>query len=349
MFNPGLNNPPSNFTFGDSAVIALRASQLVLQRRHFDPFPQSSVTRFIARTLNQLPQPARIKIADWISASIGFDKTGIDKLDPHSAARWAVEGYQSERYPGCIIGAPGIAVSFLSAQTGFPYLPQPFLFNARRDMKADDSQSYLDAGRELAEPLTVKHPDIEAIIHYDPVHDRFLIKRLVFMRLKFLSLPPAYANFIKNRLIPGSPVILVDCSYKWLRAEFAKNCYFQLGGLGGFAPQDYIDEIPILKDYRLDWGAPSDASWQIDRAYTTGPESEWGSSGSFLNDAETVCRSNGYVPIRVRHEHPGEFSSRVFELYRKCWQSSAVPTDMYIGVFTHIDPRFPLSTGMLPL
>jgi hypothetical protein len=349
MAQPESGNCPNNLTFGDSAAIALRASQLALQRHHFDPFPQSPPMRFIARALNQLPQQYRIMISDRISASIGHEKSGIDKLDPVAAARWVVEGYPSERYPGCILGAPGLSVVFLSALTGFPFLPQPLLFNARRDMKADDAQAYLDAGKELAEPLTSKFPDIEAIIHYDPVHDRFLIKRLVFMRLKYLTLPPAYVSFIRNKLIPGAPVILADCTYTWLRAEFAKNCFFQLGGLGGFTAQEYIDEIQSLRDYRRDWGAPPDASWRVDIAYSHGPESEWGSSGSFLDDAEDVCRKSGHRPIRVRHNYPGELSARVFELYRHCFQGATAPSDVYIGTFTHIDPRFPVVTGCLPL
>lgn len=340
---------PPNLTFGDSAAVALAASQFVLRQRHFDPFPQTTIIRLLTRILNRLPAQMRIGIADFISASIGRPKTGIDKLDPIAAAKWVVDGYPSDRYPGCIVGAPGLAATFLSGLTGFPFLPQPLLYNARRDMKLDDAQAYLDAGLELAEPLLAKYPDIEATIHYDPVHDRFLIKRLVFMRLKFLTLPPAYRTFIEKRLIPGSPVIILDCNYQWQRAEISKNCFYQLGGLGGFTPDDYIDEVPVLKDYRKDWGAPSSASWKIDRAYTSGPESEWGSTGTFSDEAEECCSGSDHQAIRVAHDHPEDLSRMVFNLYRNCWQGSTGPRDVYLGVFTHTEPRFPLVTGCLPL
>ncbi len=342
-------NPPPNLTVGDSAVAALRASQTVLQQRHFDPFPQSPGVRNLAMLLNRLPPDIRIGLADLVSMSVARCFDTFSKIDPNAAAKWVTDGYPAERYPGCILGAPGLAAVFLSGLTGFPFLPQPLLFNARRDMKLDDAQAYLDAGLELAEPLIEKHPDIEATIHYDPVHDRFLIKRMVFVRLKFLTLPPAYKDFVERRLIPGAPVILLDCGFQWLRAEVSRRIFFQLGGLGGFAPQDFVDEIQVLREYRVDWGASSDSSWGIDKPYSFGPESEWGSTGAFIEDAEEWCRKSDHRPLRVSHDDPGDLSRLVFNLYRKCRQGSKPPTDVYLAVFTHTEPRFPLVTGCLPL
>ncbi len=340
---------PPCLTAGDSATLALRASQTALQRHHFDPFPQPESVRVVAKFLNQLPVSMRVQIADRISASIGHPANDFRKIDPESVARWVVDGYPAERYPGVILGAPGLSVTFLSAITGFPYLPQPLLFNARRDMALDDAQGYLDAGRELAEPLLEKHKSFEAIIHYDPVHDRFLIRRVVFVRLKFLDLPQAYRSFIEKRLVPGSPVILTDCRYSWPRAKISDRLYFQLGGLGGIAPEDYIDEIETLKKYRERWNAPVDASWKIDKSYSEGPESEWGSSGEFLNQAEKFASGIDHKVIRIVHNHPSEMSKKIFNLFRHCWQGDDHPTDVYTGVFTHTEPRFPMITGCLPL
>jgi len=336
-------------TLGDSALVALLASQTVLQRRHFDPFPRPSSVRILTRVLNQLPQAYRIAIADWISSSIGRPHEEFKKIDPVKLAAWVLSGYPAERYPGLIMGAPGLAAIFLSGLTGFPFLPQPLLFNARRDMRPDDSAAYLEAGREITEPVLAMHPALEATVHFDPLHDRFLIRRVVFVRFKFLELPPAYKSFIERRLVPGSPVILLDCRYRWLRAEVSERLYFQLGGLGGVSAEEYLEETEALRNYREEWGAPSDASWRIDKAFVEGPESEWGSTGPFLDEAAVEARSAGHHPIRVIHHHPGDLSRLVFRLYKHCWQGSERPKDVYVAAFTHTEPRFPLVTGSLPI
>lgn len=341
--------PPPCLTFADSGVIALRGAQTALERHHFDPFPQAPSARTFARILNKLPLALRIRIADRISSLIGQPADKFGEIDPDGIAAWALSGYPAERYPGLIIGAPGLAAVFLSALTGFPFLPQPYLFNARRDMRPDDAQAYMDAGRELAEPLLARHRSIEATIHFDPVHDRFLIGRVVFVRIKFLDLPNSFRVFIKKRLIPGSPVILLDCRYSWPRAEVSKRLYFQLGGLGGITPQEYLEESEGLKDYRSQWGAPSDADWTIDHAYHEAPESEWGTVGNFLDQAGEEAKKQGHKVLRIVHDHPGDLSRLVFRLHRKVWQGSDRPKNVYIGVFTHTEPRFPTVTGSLPI
>ena len=346
--SPQTTRPPS-LTYGDSSVVALRAVQAALERRHFDPFPQPPLARLAAKLLNNLPLAGRILVADRVSASIGHPVSAFATIDPIASARWVTGGYSAERYPGLVLGAPGLAATFLSGLTGFPFLPQPLLYNARRNIRLDDAEGYLNAGRDLAEPLLAEHADIEATVHYDPVHDRFLIRRLVFVRIKFLALPAPYRAFIERRLIPGAPVILLDCSYAWPRAQIAKRLFFQLGGLGGVAPQDYLEESPVLKAYREEWGACKDATWKVKRAFQSGPESEWASSGSFLEEAATCAAKAGHRVIRATHEHPGDLSKIVFNLYRHCWQGSTPPRNVYIGVFTHVDPRFPLVTGFLPL
>jgi len=342
-------NKYPGLTFGDSGVVAVLGVQTALLRQHFDPFPQPEWTRKAARLLNVLPVNMRVGIADRISSSIGNSKDDFEKFDTEGAATWVTDGYPAEKYPGVVIGAPGLSATFLSVLLGAPFLPQPLLLNARRDFKPDNAQGYLDAGTEITEPLLANNPSIEATIHFDPVHDRFLIKRVVFVRMKFLELPKAYRRFIENRLLPGSPVILLDCGYKWLRAKVSDRLYFQLGGLGGISAMEYIEETEALRTYRKKWGAPDDATWKIDGEYVEGPESEWGSSGTMLDDAEKVAAEHGQIPVRVRHNHPIELSSKVFKLHRRMWQGTERPDSIYVGVFTHTEPRFPMVTGCLPL
>ena len=141
---------PPGLTIGDSAVIALKASQAVVESQHFRPYPEYSGIGIIAKFLNRLPVWIRRKIADYAIQSTGHPHTDFLRYDPEESARWVVAGYPRDKYPGVILGAPGLSAVFLSGLTGFPFLPQPLLHNARRDMRHDDAQAYLDAGLELS-------------------------------------------------------------------------------------------------------------------------------------------------------------------------------------------------------
>lgn len=344
-----IKDAPPGLTIADSAVVGLRASWAVLEDDHFDPFPQPESMRSLAKFLNRLPSSWRIKIADYISVSISHPHTDFDLIDPESSAEWVISGFTKEKYHGVILGAPGLAAAFLSGITGYPFLPQPLLYNARRDMSKDDAQAYLDAGREIAEPLVKKFNDIEATIHFDPVHDRFLIGRVVFVRLKYLTLPLAYRKFIEGKLEPGSPVILLDCRFKWLRTEIADRLFFQLGGLGGISPGEMLEDSEVLRTYRKRWGATNDANWKAKGKYIEGPESEWGSTGTFLEEAGKLASTTGHKPILVSHNHPGDLTKLVTNLYLNQWKGAGKPRDAYIGVFTHTEPRFPMVTGAIPI
>ena len=341
-------SPPS-LTMGDSAVVALRGCQSVLEGRHLDPFPQPTYARILGGLVNKFPKNIRILAADRISASIGHPGAYFAGIDPAKSAEWVVRGYPKEKYPGVILGAPGLAVTFLSGITGFPYLPQPLLYNARKDMDPDNAEAHLREGLALASSLLKKFSDIEATVHFDPVHDRFLIRRLVFIRLKYITLPEAYIDFIKNHLEPGSTVILPDCSYPWPRAEVSERCFYQLGGLGGIPPYDFLNEENYLKEYRAEWWGSKNANWKVGHEFRESPESEWGTVGDFIEEAGNVADRLGHRVIRVGHNHPQELSRLVFDLYRKCHAGSSEISGVYLGTFTHTEPRFPLISGLLPL
>jgi hypothetical protein len=216
-------------------------------------------------------------------------------------------------------------------------------------MARDDAQGVLDAGLELAERVVARNPGVEAIIHFDPVHDRFLISRVIFIRLKYMRLPDAYRDFITRRLAPGSTVILVDCRYRWPLAEVSKAVFFQLGGLGDIPPEDFLAETDILRNYRKAWGAPDDASWRIKGTFVDLEESEWGSRGDFLNDADELAKSAGCRTIRFIHDHPFNLSKAVFSLYERCRSSQMSEPRVYVSSFTHTEPWFPMVTGSTPL
>lgn len=343
-----LQEPP-NLTSGDSSVVALKGSWAVLRNKHFNPFPQPLPMRLLGYLINQFPKPVRIRAADIISSTIGHPADNFPDIDLEDAARWVTSGFSSRQYNGCIIGAPGLAAAFLSGLTGFPFLPQPLLFNARKNVDPDNAFEYLTYGSELANKVLMKNPCAEAIIHFDPVHDRFLISKIIFIRFKYIDIPKAYAEFIQEKLTRGATIILLDCAYPWMAADISERLSFQLGGLGDIAPEDYIQEAEYLRKYRQEWRSSNKASWNVPCKFHKAPESEWGSTGIFLDRAEQFALKAGHRVIRFFHNHPQELSDAVFYLYKQCRLQKNSPGKVYIAAFTNIDPLFPLVTDSLPI
>ncbi|HEX9746586.1 MAG TPA: hypothetical protein VGB30_14300 [bacterium] len=340
---------PPGITKGDSALAALMGSQAALDRMQFDPFPQPKSIRLLTNLLNKLPESMRVQVIDRITLTIGHQEKVLEDIDVVKSAQWVVRGYHAEKYPGVILGAPGLSAGFLSALTGFPFLPQPLLYNVIKRFKADDAAGYLEYGKYAAEKILANNRNVEAIVHYDPVHDRFLIKQLMFIRLKYAKLPEAYRVFIRDRLIDNAPVIILHCGYRWHRAKIGENCYWQLGGLGGVDSTEYIDQEEYLVRYREKWGGSPGTGWDIPYEYETGPESEWGTSREFIDDAVDIAESYNRTVIQEYHEHPSELSKKIFDLYRQCQQDHHAINSMYIATFTHTDTYFPIAAGVLPI
>ncbi|MFQ6034186.1 MAG: hypothetical protein ACE5KR_04920, partial [Candidatus Bipolaricaulia bacterium] len=185
-----------------------------------------------------LPEDLRIKALEWgISQSLG--RSSLGGLDPGSLPRWSVAQYPRRRYPAIIVGSPGGAVAHLAALLGAPFLTSSFLLGFRHRIALDDIQSYYRFGRGIAEQL-LEDDDFEAINHYDPLHDRSLIKYADLLRLRLVRLPQVYRDFIENNLAPDGRLILVNCTYSWPQYRLVERSFFQVGGLGGVSPEEFL-------------------------------------------------------------------------------------------------------------
>lgn len=270
-------------------------------------------------------------------------------------ARQAVSHYEYPEgrvgYPAIIIGAPNGGVAYLAALLDAAFLPAHFLLSFADHTDPDDIKAYHQAGAQLIETILATNPDLLAINHYDPIHDRFLVEEVNHIRLKLLALPEAYRQFIHRHLAPGGVVFFVDNSYTWHQYKIDDRHMFQVGGLGGFSDRDYIKGSDVINAWLAEQKSQHRGGWHLSEyPLVKTNESEWGSLPQFREAVKAFAHENGYQFRAISGAHPEDFSALAYTAY--LWESrlhQRTPNGVLVECFTQINPTAVQRGDLLPL
>ena len=294
---------------------------------------------------------------------VGSIATSMDRADDVNSTEltsWVVNEYPRTKYDSIIIGAPSGGAGHLASYLNSPFLTQHFLMGFKGNFPIDYSERYLDGCLRAAQRITDNNPDLSAIIHYDPLHDRFIVKKTGFVRVKLLSLNDIYRDFITETLKPGGTIILLGCKYPWTQYQIADRINFQLGGLGGVSCDEYnkgSDRIAKYinherrsserKAYRI-----KHENWLI-RAYEQKlfPESEWGLLPSFADDVRSFADSNKYRTVEIMLDHPDQLSEIMYRAFTVLIQKEHgdINRRIFMDSFTNSSPIFNRKVSACPL
>jgi hypothetical protein len=271
----------------------------------------------------------------------GQDPALAARLTTTDLARWAVSLYADLEGPrdAVILGAPNGGVAHLATALDAPFLSQHFLFSFRDHTHADDIATYRAHGDALAAPLLARNPDLAAVNHYDPLHDRFLVKYVNHIRLKLLVLPAAYQEFIRTHLRPGGTLVFTDCRYPWLQYRLGDRHTFQVGGLGAVSDREFLDGRPEIEAMQRAERSPFVGGWRLDEPLETGPESEWGTLPPLRQAVEDFAAAEGYRFLALKGDSPEWFSALAFRAHRRLSEKEGRPPQgLFIDCFTQVDP-----------
>ena len=341
---------PSYLEIADSSLVAIRAAAAAIDGRHCDPFERSKFEQVLGRLLNNLPTGSRKAVLRLLTGTMGVSPALASKVDEDEILSWATSLYEGDDvFDGVVIGAPNGAVAHLASLLRFPFLTQHYLLAFKGRYAPDDSRAQFDDGVAASKEILKHNPHLEAIIHYDPLHDRFLITRVNYIRLKLKRLPQAYREFIKKRVKKNGTVVSIECSYPWLQYPVESGSgklWYQVGGLGDVSPEEYLNDSDRLREYRKREGGNPDAGWGIsDIEPVEAPESEWGSVEYLADEVKDFCRAEGYRLIEISYPHPEQFSLLAFKAYKTATDLLGERMkSVCFDCFTHIDPRFNLIT-----
>ncbi len=287
---------------------------------------------------------------------IGLDPTLASHVTSEGLAKQAVGVYDRVEdgvgYPAILIGAPNGGAAYLAALLQIPFLPSHFLLSFSDHSDPDDIETYAKQGSALLEPIVELDPDLLAVNHYDPLHDRFLVEHNNHIRLKLLDIPQAYRDFIQSHLAPDGVVLFVDSRYSWKQYQLGERHFFQVGGLGGYTDKDYLRGNSDIDAWLEKQKSSHRGGWtlQDDYALISQPESEWGVPQAFREATHRFCENENYHFYAINGAHPEDFSALAYTAY--LWEArknGRTPKGVLIECFSLLNPTAALRSDLLPL
>lgn len=291
-----------------------------------EPYPEAAQPFLFL--LRHVPPSLRQAVIHWgMSFSLGYPMEALNQFDLEDFFSAYTRRYPSGQYPAIVLGSPGGGVAHLAALLDAPFLPACGLVGARHKIHPDDLAAYLTTADEAARRLGPTE-GFELIVHYDPIHDRDLVARAALVRVRLLSLPKSYREFIRQNLAPGGVLIVAECTYPWPQIKLGPNCFLQIGGLGGIVPEEYLAKYPwpgVVRERR---------------------ESEWGCPEELVQDLREFAKASGIRILEILGGHPEDYSLLAYRAYRAAGAREDV---VLFDCFTTMDARFCKRTGIPPL
>jgi hypothetical protein len=336
-----------------SSPIVTRAVAAGLRGEFCDNYEFPGWQKMLLTILGTLPQGvARFTISRFETIN-GLHPKVMDEFSVDALVRQRLGDYAllSGTFPVITVGAAlGGATAYLSLALGGPFLPQTFVTTLKRGSLTGDVNEYLHRSLDTALRLADENPGLMTIQHYDPVHDGWMTRFANHLRFKLLDLPPAYAEFIKQRLKPGGEVVYLEGGASWLRYRVGPRSVFQVGGWGGISAEEFLEGSDRIRAYARKAGLKF-TDWKLtDYPVECGPESEWGSEPGLDTALEAFCKREGYRFTRIQLHHPNDFSRMAFAAARRLIEKEGrQPAGVLVEMFSQFDATAARQAGLLPL
>lgn len=351
---------PDYISIGDSSTVVVRGIGALLHKQDFDPFCATPLQKVGASLCNKLPKSARKFLMEYMTGSLGIGFNQAENISSDDLANWVASEYPETQHDSIIIGAPSGGVGHLASYLNVPFLTQHFLISFKGKFPIDNSEDYLAKCKSAASKIVQTNSDLHAIIHYDPLHDRFIVKQTGFIRVKLLSLHEAYREFLLRTLKPGGSIILVGCKFPWLQYEIDDRITFQLGGLGGVTPDEYYNGSERIEKYINEERRGSERtssriehkSWLLSGYNLENhPESEWGLLPSFADDVRQFANNHNFKTLDIMLDNPEQLSEIMFNAFGKVIadEHPDKPRKILLDSFTNSSPIFNRRISARPL
>jgi len=343
---------PSSVAAFDSSTVPLQMLASYLHGRDHQLFGGSPARATVLSALSHcVPRGVREHVYQLTARKEAVSKEELDAFDAEAAARAIVGLYPARKYPAIAIGSSNGAAVHLCAALGIPWLPQNLLILAKESgLDPDQPRRILEKGRALAEPLLEANPQLALHHMVDPSQDRLMSREALYFRIKRLRLGPAYEKFIAEHLAPGGTVFTIECGMKWPVRRVNERHVFQLGGIGGLTPREYLDGSPRVATF-LEAQGSSLRRWDAAPPDDEQSEAEWGFAESLSSDIAKFAGTHGFRMRRVRFDTPEDLSPLVANLYRWWYRgagSGLHPDRLIIESFFLMDPWHVLETASVP-
>ncbi len=337
-----------------SSAAATFAVAAALQDAWSQPFRLNPRQARMAKLAERLPKAVVQRAVQREIQKMGLDPALASYVETERIAQQALRAYDGAEgpYPAVVIGASSGGAAYLAALLGAPLLPSYFLFSFTYAGDPDDIDAYHQFGASIIETILANNPELIAINHFDPVHDRLLIAHVNHVRVKLLDLPLAYRRFLRERLAPDGVIFFTDCTYPWEQYRIGERHFFQVGGLGGYDAEVFLEGDPELDDWLAAQGSKHRGGWRLadDYPLITTRESEWGSWPLFREAVERFAQEEGLQFKAIHGGSPEDFSALAYTAY--LWEArlrERSPQGILVECFNTFNPTAALRSDLLPL
>jgi hypothetical protein len=285
----------------------------------------------------------------------------VAKLDMETEARWLINKFEkvlgSRKFKYIVVGAPSGGISQFSMALDAPFLPCHFLrvpvYRRGKILMAqdpDDIAGYYSTAMRIVDPILQNNENCNAVIHYDPIHDRPLVSTCHTLRFKYRSLPLAYQDFILQHLAEDGTVIFSHIQQTWPQYVVKDHAFFQVGGANGVLPTEYLNGSDKIAQWAQKMKFNYSGGWDLNDCgvgtFTKEhrPESEWGNPPELRDATKAFCEEKklNFLTIRTTdYNLPGTLGTYAY--YRKFQISNLPPRgvalEIYTGTFYSAIPR----------
>jgi hypothetical protein len=316
----------------DSASSMLEATARGLRNEPFDRVGRGRLFAATLRTANLLPRSVRQRLYAVAGGAEGVAPDRLGAVDFEAVAAWVTEHYSdNKRYPAVMLGSSNGAAVHLATALGAPWLPQTLLVPVRwsgNDPERPDRA--LEFGASVAPELLRRNPDVVLHHMHDANQDQLMIGQMAYFRVKRRRLGAAYERFLRERLAPGAPIIVLADNSTWPVTTVGDRHFFQVGAQGGIGPQDY-DRHGIDTD-------------------TDAPEAEWGFDAELLGDVRRFADAAGHPVHVVRYFDTHALSGPVADIQRAWLTDAGITAErLLVESFLLIGPTRTRQAGLVPM
>jgi hypothetical protein len=263
-------------------------------------------------------------------------------VDADAVAQQFVDHYPAHRYPAVVLGSAHGAAVHLAAAVGAPWLPAGFTVSLPWTGTVDNWGYALERGLDAAHGLLAGNPGVTVRQVHDPVGSGPACASVLTLVVRWRRLPPAYREFLRDRLEPGAPALVLRDIRTWPVVDLGGRHTFQVGSpVGGWSPADYSIGNPLfarlLRGIGGEWWTPADGALPSRYAET-------GCEPGFMDGLPRAGRTH-----HVLYPNPGALSECVAGLHRD-WLAEAGAGDDRCVVETGrlLDPWHVQRAGLVP-
>mgnify|MGYP006296620815 FL=1 len=333
----------------DSAWAMLKALANCMVGKDFPglgALPGAKPIEAVVGSLNRRLGQRVYALAGW-SETVSADEIRSIRAEEISKAVLGVYPDVSDQAE--MIGSANGALIHLCAALRAAWLPQTFLIPLRRPhIDPDDITADMEWGRTRGAILLKNNPELALYHMHDPDHDRLMVRRMAYFRIKRRTLGETYRRFIEEKVRAGATIYIVECGLKWPTMKIDDRHFFQTGGGGGVPPEEYLNGSERVSRF-LETQGSSVRKWDPPQPDSESPEAEWGFDAALREEIIELVRKLGGRVVRVLFDEPEDLSPLVADFHRWWYRDTGVsPDHMLAESFAFVSPYWVLRTRSVP-